>query len=608
MEETQTYYVLQNVTYLYKKMWREGPKHIISFVLRAIADMLLPLLTSATIALIISIVSGNQSWNQAQLIFYALLALTAVCMIISETMSNYENSGGNMFRVSNMMGLSRKLLYLPFQKLEKPENISKLQKAGEPTQNNNGAFQKIFTVSYHFLRDSLGLLIYGYLIGQLHPLIIAVITIFSLLMYGYSLGTNRLSESIRRQQAPLSKKTKYLVDHTGDFKAVKDMRLFHMESWFEDEFQRIYAARFSLMSQLVKRQFKGTLLSSLFGMIRDALAYWLLINQVIDGSLSVASFSFYIGIIASISQWTNGLFIDLADFRHLSSEVQDYRDFMELDLVQSTGDRKTDDLSLPIDIEFRQVCYRYPNADRDTIHDLNLKITAGEKVGLVGVNGAGKTTIIMMLCGLYQPTSGEILINGIPQQEFNQDSYLDLFSAVFQDYFELPITIEETIQQAKTKYSLSYEEAVEQAGMAEILAKLPLGGKTPLVKRVHPKAVDLSGGQKQRLQLARALYKQSPVLILDEPTAALDPIAENEIYLAYNAISQNKTSLFISHRLSSTRFCDRIVYLENGSIYEEGSHQELLAKKGKYADMYQVQSQYYQEEWEGKVNDSITIA
>jgi ATP-binding cassette subfamily B protein len=224
-----------------------------------------------------------------------------------------------------------------------------------------------------------------------------------------------------------------------------------------------------------------------------------------------------------------------------------------------------------------------------------LKFAAGEKIAVVGKNGAGKTTLIKLLCGLYSPSSGKILINGTNTAAVSKSSCFDLFATIFQDYYFLPMTIQQNIT-AGTEYDRKrLFDAFEKAGIADKINSLPDREHSLMCKEVYKNAVDFSGGEKQKLLLAKAIYKNAPILILDEPTAALDPIAENELYLKYNELTRGKLSFFISHRLSSTRFCDRILFVSNGEIIEEGSHAELMAKKGAYYRMYQVQSYYYKE-------------
>ncbi len=248
------------------------------------------------------------------------------------------------------------------------------------------------------------------------------------------------------------------------------------------------------------------------------------------------------------------------------------------------------------ELKLENVSFRYPGAERDTIHGLNLTVRPGEKLAIVGLNGAGKTTLVKLLCGLLDPTEGKVLLNGKDIRDFNRRNYYDLFSAVFQDFSILDVTIAEEI--AQTTVGIDYErvaDCVEKAGLTSTIEKLPKGLQTHVGREVYLDGVLFSGGQTQRLMLARALYKNGPILLLDEPTAALDPIAENDIYMKYNEITHGKTSLFISHRLASTRFCDRIIFVAEGEIKEEGTHENLLALNGEYANLFAVQSRYYQE-------------
>ena len=220
----------------------------------------------------------------------------------------------------------------------------------------------------------------------------------------------------------------------------------------------------------------------------------------------------------------------------------------------------------------------------------------GEKLAVVGLNGAGKTTLVKLLCGLLDPTEGTVFLNDVDVKTFDRDAYYTLFSAVFQEYALLSTTVAENVAQADEKIDEARVwDCLEKAGLSQAIRALPQGIHTHVGREVYLDGVLFSGGQTQRLMLARALYKNGPILMLDEPTAALDPIAEDDIYQKYSAMTQGKTSVFISHRLASTRFCDRILFLDHGQIAEEGTHEALLAKNGGYAALFEVQSRYYQE-------------
>ena len=224
--------------------------------------------------------------------------------------------------------------------------------------------------------------------------------------------------------------------------------------------------------------------------------------------------------------------------------------------------------------------------------------------GFIGRNGAGKTTLVSLLCGFYDPTKGRVLLNGTDIREFNRREYYRLFSSVFQDCSELDITVAQWVAQAVDGINMEkVKDCIEKAGLTEQVEVLPQKYDTHLGKQAYLDGVQLSGGQMQRLMLARALYKDGAVLTLDEPTAALDPLAENDIYQKYNEMSAGKTSVFISHRLASTRFCDRILLLEDGRIAEEGTHQELMALGGRYAELFQVQARYYREGFDDLLDD-----
>ena len=330
--------------------------------------------------------------------------------------------------------------------------------------------------------------------------------------------------------------------------------------------------------------------------MRDGAVYGLLIYQLFAQQIEVSVFIFYFNIITQYSIWVFMLMNSLVELKTSSFTVEDVRQFLEMPDKFNHGE------GAPIptgtcQIRFDHVSFCYPNAEQDTIRDLSFTIQKGEKVAIVGNNGAGKTTLVKLLCGLYAPTKGSIAVDGSDIRNYNIDEYYALYSVVFQDIYLMPTTIAKNIALVEEGQidQEKLHQALELSGLGKKVEELPEKENTLLLKGVQEKGVDLSGGEKQKLALARAIYKNGEIVVLDEPTAALDPIAESEIYQKYNQLISGRTSIYISHRLSSTRFCDYILFLEDGKIVEKGSHDQLMSLGGKYAAMFQVQSQYYKE-------------
>ena len=331
-------------------------------------------------------------------------------------------------------------------------------------------------------------------------------------------------------------------------------------------------------------------------MARNGIAYVYLIQLALHENLSVGEFLLYFTAISTFTQWVMGILQSTLKLHTESLDISRVREFLDYpEPFRFSGGAALPE-SRPYELKLENVSFRYDGAEADTIHHLNLTIHPGEKLAIVGLNGAGKTTLVKLLCGLLDPTEGRVLLNGIDVRLFNRQEYYELFSAVFQEFSILNVTIAENIAQcAQDIDDARVQACLDQAGLTQAVAQLPQGVKTYVGREVFLDGVLFSGGETQRLMLARALYKDSPILVLDEPTAALDPLAENDIYLKYNDMTRGKTALFISHRLASTRFCDRIILLSDGGIAEEGTHESLLADGGAYAQLFEVQSRYYRE-------------
>jgi ABC-type bacteriocin/lantibiotic exporter with double-glycine peptidase domain len=333
-------------------------------------------------------------------------------------------------------------------------------------------------------------------------------------------------------------------------------------------------------------------------LLRDGGAYIYLIYIAVAGEISAGEFVLYFAAIGQFAGWLQGIINTWLSVHEATLQFCDIREMLDYPNKTNRGKgveppKSADGLS----IELKNVTYQYPKAEAPTIKNLSLKIAAGEKIALVGLNGAGKTTLVKLICGMYAPTDGDVIVDNHKVNDYNINDYYSLFAAVFQTFRFLALSIAQNItivpkEQADIK---KLEKCAELAGLQEKLDKLDAGIDTPLIKEINPGGTELSGGEQQKVMLARAIYKDAPILILDEPTAALDPIAESELYMKYNEIAKNKTSVFISHRLASTRFCDRIVLIDNGEIAEIGTHDDLVKKGGKYAELFEIQSHYYRD-------------
>ena len=349
--------------------------------------------------------------------------------------------------------------------------------------------------------------------------------------------------------------------------------------------------------KLERRKILVELVSYAVVLLRDGVAYGFLIYKAVRGEMDASSFVLYFSAIMAMADLMGTIIQTFEKISEGALQISDFREAMELDDKLNRGE------GLPVpkeafSIEFRNVSYKYPKGEKKILDNVTFKIKAGEKIALVGMNGAGKTTLTLLMCGMLLPDEGEILLDGHSLYEYNRDEMYGLFGFIPQDFHLLPSSIAKNISAAMTEDEIDYEKlkrCISMAGLKEKIGSLPNGVETPLNREVNENGVDFSGGEIQKLLLARLLYKNPPCIILDEPTAALDPIAEDQMYRRYNEIAENATTIFISHRLASTRFCDRILLLDSANFAEEGTHEELMAAGGKYRKLFDVQSKYYQE-------------
>lgn len=395
------------------------------------------------------------------------------------------------------------------------------------------------------------------------------------------------------QNNPTYRKKDAIVAYVTDPAARKDNILYHLSGLIRAYFLRLSRDALALYQAVLRRLFGLDAVVALLNLVRDGLLYGYLVAQFLKGRLALSDFYLYMTGVLSFVMIAQQAMTNIATIHR---ESKRFACFMRLDIKgaeRPLNAGRTPD-SVPQLLEVQDLRFRYPGTDRDVIDRLNLTIRPGEKVALVGENGSGKSTLIHLLCRLYRPTAGHILWQGRDIWDMPEEDWRQMLSVVFQDAMLLPFSLEENVAMEAQPQQSAVDWAVEQSGLKQVADSLPRGLHTSLLRTLDDDGVDLSGGQRQQLFLARALYKQSArLLILDEPTAALDALAERALYESYASLCQGRSSLFVSHRLASTAFCDRVLLMENGRIVEEGSHDALLLLGGRYAQLYNIQAKNY---------------
>ena len=536
-------------------------------------------------------------------IFMQTISLVIGLLIVLTGVKTYLHFYMSIPKISCRTGIiesiAEKFSITSFPNVEDEKFLKLCEKASSASNNNSKATEDIWNKIEDLVRYSFSLLIYFVILTKLKWWILLLIIGTTVLEHTINRQIVQWQYNHREEEATLFKRVMYFWRQSKDVGLGKDIRIFGMKSWLMDMFDDAIRAYEAFISKRERKYIWMNVLDLILSFLRNGVAYIYVAKLVVEGNLPASLFVLYIATIGNLTEQMLGIMDTCNTMNRYSMEinvVREYFDYKEQFRFEG-GIKLPDAVDGKYEIELKNVSFRYPNNDTDTLHNINLRIAPGEKVAVVGLNGAGKTTLIRIISGFYDPTEGEVLLNGINIKEFNRREYYRLFSAVFQEFSILDATINDniTLEDDATNPERVWE-VISKAGLEVKVKNLPDGLNTIIGKKIYENGVLLSGGEEQRLILARALYKDAPILLLDEPTAALDPIAENDIYHKYNSMTNGKTSVFISHRLASTRFCDRILLLDKGRIIEEGTHDSLILSNGEYAKLFNVQKKYYQKE------------
>lgn len=591
---------------LLKELYAFKPTVFIAILLATLISAALPLLQLLLSAFVIQWLMEGVAIREYLLRLLVFIVLIGIAQMGNYYFVLYQEENMNHLRDFMRNKIETKYLKLDYPLIIGKEAQERYNNASELTDNNTTLFGRLVTEIIELMSSFLGVVLYINILSQLESLFLVLVGVFLLIVVFFNVWQVKMDRKLFQAKAANSQKLRYLRKVYGESRITKDVRIFQMKDWFKQVEDKTIAEYHRIIKPKVRVTWTESTLVNVGIIGLSALSYIRSVQLIAAGAIPVSSFVIFAGSVTILAQTIMTLVNAIGKMNTSLNETKKYDDFMSQGQVFNHEEGRSLPKE-PLSIELKNVSYTYPNNDTPTINNVSLTIKPYENLAIVGENGAGKSTLTNLIAGLLKPDSGEIYINGVAQSEFNISDYYALFAPVFQEKFLLTYCIKETVIQGLPFDELKYNRVLKQSGLTDIISKFKSRDETKIVRAVYPDGVNLSGGQLQKLKLAQALYKDAPVLLLDEPTAALDPIAEHQIYQDYFQFSKDKLSVFISHRLSSTRFCDRIIYIKDGDITEVGTHEELMAKQKDYFKLYEAQAYYYKHDKEEKEEEDEPV-
>lgn len=597
--EKTSYSVMDNLKFTLKHTWEWDKSVIILCVLNSIVIAIAPFIWMFAPKLLIDELLGSKRINNILMILIITFILGAVINYLKPYLAGVYRMKMNGVRYKFIDLIHEKAMGMDFKHTEEPKVLDSIWQALEtvlsPRHGIGGILDKLFTIMGYLISFA------GYMsiVLTLNPLILLYLVVNVVIVYLLSMKINKFEKDKEITRNKVRRQGFYINDTMTDFKYGKDIRIYDMKNILQNKKKSFDIEKVNILREIEKKRFKLLTVDSLLFLLREGIVYSYLVFEVLNKNLTIGNFTLYSVTIAGFADCMQNLIKDFAQVKADCLYVGDFRKFLNIKDDEKAAKLKDIPKEKPYCIELKNVSFKYPNSERFIFENLSLKINPGKKLAIVGINGAGKTTLVKLISRLYKPTSGEILLNGVNIWELDGKEYFKKLSIVFQNINIYAFTVAENI--ALNSHDINEKliyEAAEKAGIKSKIDSLEDGIKTNMLKVIDDNGVEFSGGENQKLAIARALYKNGDIIILDEPTAALDPISEENIYKSLNVLIGNKTAIYISHRLSSTRFCDEIAFFGDGKIKEYGTHEELLAKGEGYANMFNVQAQYYKEETE----------
>ena len=553
--------------------------------------VILPLATAVLPAWIVDAIGNGMNH-----ITIARLAVVIILLMICNTAVTYIASIQETYLLNSKMGflssLLRKEMEIDYAYAESPEGQNKFQNAFMSIVNDYQGIPGMLSLIAPLIGNILSLTVNVFIIIEFNVWIVVVLTVTAVVHFWIAAKIRKKQDALRDSMADSSRKLEYIYEYMSGNASTREIKIFDMQKWIVDVLNNVTQIRIGLARKSAGFNFFLSVSDCVILALRDAFAYFVTFWAVYTGKIEVWEFVFYLGIITCISSGFTELTNTLASFGQRNMEVSTFQEFLDLDCSDEGIGLEN---MKPVTIELRDVSFQFCDDGPYILRHINLVLHESEKIAFVGENGAGKSTLVKIICGLYKPTEGKVLVNGVNLEKIKLSDYHRLLATAFQDIHILPMTIGENIAFGEVdSYVEEIRKCIKVAGLGNEFWDI----MKPLTRMLDANGLVPSGGQEQKLILARVafklLYKNAQILILDEPTAAMDAISEKAFYEKYMRLSKHKSCILISHRLKSTSFCDSIVVMEKGQIIECGTHEELMDRNTHYRALYELQSSYYQ--------------
>lgn len=580
--------LFKNFKFIVSLIWETSPRFLCMKVLSIVVNTVSPFILILFPKYIIDSIINENGFHTT----FSIILSMCLCLLVVNALSTYigtyinKYSGIIQFDLVKLYG--RKVMELNYEDLENPSILDMFEKS-KTGFDLYGFFDKIVSIIsnlFTLIGYSVILFTYNWLMLLIVLLVVAV-NLFC------NKQKNKYYYKMSEESAPINRKFTYLVNLMLGFDYAKEIKVNNLSTYITEKYDSNLVWFKKILTKIYNKLLIYTGISSLVSILQTLVLYSVVAYSTIMKSITIGDFTMYIAAISAASASMLEIVVSFADINQNMKYATDMRLFFELERKTEKSGVKPAFNSDNLQITFKNVSFRYPGTQRWALHNVNFTVRKGEKISIVGTNGSGKTTLIKLLLRLYEPTEGEIIINGINIDQYDYTEYIDLFAPVLQDYKIFAFSCKENVVLNREYDEQKLYKALYDSGLEEKIARLPEGVMTSVYKLFDENGVEFSGGENQRLAIARAIYKDAPVILLDEPTANLDPLAEYDIYITLYKMLNDKTSFFVSHRLASSRFCDRIFVLNDGELISDGSHDELMKKCDLYREMFDKQSQYY---------------